>query len=93
MSDKDEFVSAASVVLEDIFEELTEVVSVYGVRQFDPSRDLVILMEEVGEVARAVIDEDFEQYYAELKQVAACAIRMLSEYGKAQGQGVMHHSS
>ena len=44
---------------------------------------LIVLMEEVGEVARAVYEKDHENFAHELAQVATVAILMLEKiYGK-----------
>jgi len=45
---------------------------------------LGILMEEVGELAKAIIERDSAQIDAELTQVAAVAVSMM-EYGQRKG--------
>ena len=44
-----------------------------------PSEYLTVLQEEVGEVARAIIDGDLENYREELIQVATVALAMVEE--------------
>lgn len=51
-----------------------------------PSVHLAILMEEVGEVAKAILEGDSDGYLEELVQVAAVAIAAIEDYhvGKAK---------
>lgn len=41
---------------------------------------LTVIMEELGEVARSIIDGDSENYKNELIQVAACCVGALEDY-------------
>ena len=61
--------------LTDIYDE------VVSARAKFPSRAglLCALTEEVGEVAKALMDEPYENVYNEAKQVAAMAIRLMEE--------------
>ena len=43
-------------------------------RRLDPRTWLAVLVEEVGEVARADLEEDYDNYVVELIQVAAVAV-------------------
>jgi NTP pyrophosphatase (non-canonical NTP hydrolase) len=45
-------------------------------RDFTTHQWLAILMEEVGEVARAALSHDRDNWYEELIQVAAVAVQM-----------------
>ncbi len=60
----------------------------WGITDHDPERWLLFLVEELGEVSRAIQDGTFEDYCTELTQLAAlcisameCATRQL-ESGK-----------
>lgn len=41
---------------------------------------VLILLEELGEVARAILEKDSDGYPKELNQVGACAIAALEDY-------------
>lgn len=41
---------------------------------------ILVLLEELGEVARAILENDFIGYPKELTQVGACAIAALEDY-------------
>ena len=43
-------------------------------RRLDPRTWLAVLVEEVGEVARADLEADYDNYVVELVQVAAVAV-------------------
>ena len=49
----------------------------WGEQNHAPSWWMVILMEEVGEAARAVFEDDSNQYLKEMTQVAAVAVAAL----------------
>jgi hypothetical protein len=49
----------------------------WGIQAHPPSKWLVILAEEFGEVARSILEKDFDQYRAELIHVAAVAVAMV----------------
>lgn len=49
--------------------------------EFVPERRLQVLVEEVGEVARALENSDDSNLYEELTQVAATALRWLEQLG------------
>lgn len=49
-------------------------------RNLNPSLWLTVLTEEVGEVARAMIEANAEQYEQELVEVAATAISALADF-------------
>ena len=54
----------------------------WGVQTHEPEKWMTILMEEVGEVARAVLEKDPKNYYAELVQVAAVCVVALECMGR-----------
>ena len=65
-------------VFEDIRTERERQDTLWGVdRELPPRTWLTILMEEVGEVAKATLDKDYEGYREELIQVAAVAVAAL----------------
>ncbi len=49
-------------------------------RSLKPSLYLAVLMEELGEVARAVIEGDSQNYRHELIQLAAVAVAAIEDY-------------
>jgi hypothetical protein len=53
-------------------------------RNLKPSLWLAILTEETGEVARAILEGDSDNYAVELIQVAAVAIAALEDYYRGQ---------
>lgn len=56
--------------------------NLWGVQDHDEPKWLSILLEEVGEVARAVNEKDVVSYRKELVQVAAVAVAMLESEGR-----------
>ena len=54
----------------------------WGVQTHEPEKWMTILMEEVGETARAVLERDPKNYYAELVQVAAVCVVALECMGR-----------
>ena len=70
------------VVRRNINTEQARQVSKWGNQNHTPLRWLPILTEEVGEVAKAVNENDGEAYRAELVQVAAVATSMIECYDR-----------
>ena len=58
-------------------------------RTHDPKTWLTILMEEVGEVARAVLDGKPEEYRAELIQVAAVVVSAMEGIEEKAADGIV----
>lgn len=52
----------------------------WGVQSHSPERWLTILTEEVGEVAKAILEENSLEYKEELIQVAATVVTMLEAF-------------
>lgn len=57
----------------------------WGEQNHDPALFLTILTEEVGEVARAILDKDTPGYREELIQVAAVAVSIVEAFDRAHG--------
>lgn len=53
-------------------------------RNLKPEVYLAVLTEEIGEVARAIIDGDSENYRVELIQIAAVCIAAIEEFDKGK---------
>lgn len=62
---------------EDIKKERARQDRQWGEQNHFPQKWLTILMEEVGEVASAILERDYDGYRNELVQVAAVAIAAL----------------
>ncbi len=54
--------------------------AMWGIQNHSPAPWLSILTEEVGEVARAINEDDGAKYVEELIQVAAVAVAMIESY-------------
>lgn len=76
--------SATRDVLDDILVERRAQDEKWGEQNHDPAWWMVILMEEVGEVARAIFEGDEVGYVAELVQVAAVAVAALESYDRSE---------
>lgn len=61
----------------DIGKETLRQKQIWGIQNHSPLKWLAILMEEVGEVSKAILEKDYEGYYEELVQVAAVAVTAL----------------
>ena len=57
----------------------------WGQQDHDEDKWMTILMEEVGEVARAVLEEDPSNYREELIQVAAVAVAAVEAFDRKFG--------
>jgi NTP pyrophosphatase (non-canonical NTP hydrolase) len=67
-------------IINDVLGERARQDALYGppaLRGYSADRWLRVLMEEVGEVARALENEDPENLMTELTQVAAVAVAMI----------------
>ena len=58
---------------------ISEEVALNRNNKLDPSGLLASLIEEVGEVAKAITKEPYQCVYEEAKQVAAIALRLMEE--------------
>jgi len=58
----------------DICKELKNQENKWGIQNHDPYKWMSILMEEVGEASKAILEQNLENYKEELIQVAAVAI-------------------
>lgn len=67
-------------IIKDICAERTRQDEKWGQQDHDEDRWLTILVEEVGEVAKAIQDDDPINYLEELTQVAAVAVAALEAY-------------
>ena len=74
MTDRPFPVQSTVAVLYDVAAERDRQDKKWGVQRHDPQWWLVILAEEVGEVARAIFESDTKDYREELIQVAAVAV-------------------
>lgn len=54
----------------------------FGERNHDPFKWIAILSEEVGEVCRAALEADEDEYLIELVQVAAVAVAMIESFNR-----------
>ena len=52
----------------------------WGEQNHHPEKWMNILMEEVGEASKAILEQDFEQYRKELIEVAAVAVAAIESY-------------
>jgi NTP pyrophosphatase (non-canonical NTP hydrolase) len=71
-------------ILDDVMHERLRQDALYGppvLRGYSADRWLRVLVEEVGEVARALEDGNPENLVAELTQVAAVAVAMIEALG------------
>lgn len=66
----------------EILQERLRQYKKWGVQDHDEDRWMVILMEEVGEVARAVFEDDPANYREELIQVAAVAVAAVEAFDR-----------
>ena len=57
----------------------------WGTQNHSPEHWVTILMEEVGEVAKAVLENDNSEYVDEMVQVAAVVIAALECYRRNEG--------
>jgi len=74
--------NTASAVLKDVLSERYKQDAKWGQQDHDEDRWMVILMEEVGEVARAIFDENPANYREELVQVAAVAVAAIEAFDR-----------
>lgn len=83
MSDKETITAIdAYDVCHDVMTERMRQFKKWGVQDHDEDRWMVILMEEVGEVARAIFDENPDNYREELVQVAAVAVAAIEAFDR-----------
>lgn len=93
MSEVDERPSALESVILDMIAEVNNQRQKWGEQNHDPSFYLNILMEEVGEASKEIVDATFAegadniqkhltQYRTEMVQVAAVAISMIESYDR-----------
>lgn len=69
----------------EILQERERQFKKWGLQDHDEDRWMVILMEEVGEVARAIFDENADNYREELIQVAAVAVAAVEAFDRKFG--------
>lgn len=67
-------------IFEEIRKERERQDKLHPIHPVDPSYALPILVEEVGEVAKAILENKKEEYRKELIEVAAVAVRMIQKY-------------
>lgn len=70
----------------DVLDERDAQDARWGVQDHTPTRWLAILTEEVGEVARAINENDLANYEEECVQVAAVALAMVECLRRADWQ-------
>lgn len=63
-----------SKVIDEVIEEQKRQYEKWGEQNHDPFKYLSILVEEVGEVAKAILEHDTEMIGIELIQTAAIAV-------------------
>jgi hypothetical protein len=68
------------LALRDVRRETSRQVAKWGIQDHSQDKWLVILMEEVGEAARAICDKDDDNYEVELIQTAAVAVSALVNF-------------
>ena len=69
-------------ILGDVLHERESQHTKWGQQDHDEDRWMVILMEEVGEAARAIFDENPDNYRKELMQVAAVAVAAIEAFDR-----------
>jgi NTP pyrophosphatase (non-canonical NTP hydrolase) len=72
-------------ILTDITDERDRQDAKWGVQEHHPATWQLILVEEVGETAEALLDDDRERYRKELVQVAAVAIAAIEDLDRREG--------
>jgi NTP pyrophosphatase (non-canonical NTP hydrolase) len=73
-------VSSTKLVLTAVEIERQRQNNKWGVQNHAPDRWLVILQEEIGEAAKAVLERDGDAYVKEMEQVAAVAVAAVESY-------------
>ena len=69
--------------------ERTRQIQKWGLEWRSPEVLIAVLMEEVGEVAKAALEDNGEQYLIELVQVAAVDCQMYEAYQERERDGHM----
>lgn len=69
-------------VLEEVYGEMVRQFAMRGEQNHQPLYFLGIVTEEVGEVAKAAIEYENDQYRLELIHVAACAVQAIMAYDR-----------
>lgn len=69
-------------ILEEIIDERIRQESKWGQQNHPSFKYLAILGEEVGEVNKAALERDWDNYREELIQVAAVAMAMVESYDR-----------
>lgn len=69
-------------VIQEVLKERTAQDLKWGEQNHNPDRWLSILMEEVGEAAKANLEKDWSNYREEMIQVAAVATAMVECYDR-----------
>jgi NTP pyrophosphatase (non-canonical NTP hydrolase) len=72
------------VAMQMVSKEIHRQQEKWGIQNHDPMTWLAILTEEVGEVAKAVLEGNSDEYRKELIQVAAVCISALMAEGEGQ---------
>lgn len=75
-----------NLVLQDVVRERSRQDELFGERNdWAPERWLTILMEEIGEVSTAILENQWKDYDTELIQVAAVAVAALENFRRSKG--------
>lgn len=69
-------------IYESVFIERSRQYQKWGLQDHDEDKWMTILMEEIGEVARAILEDDPNNYREELIQVAAVAFAAIEAFDR-----------
>lgn len=73
-------------VLVEVYDERLRQDGLWGEQNHNAPMYYAILAEEFGEVAKAFLEKDMENYRTELVQVAAVAVAMVEAYDRGTTQ-------
>jgi NTP pyrophosphatase (non-canonical NTP hydrolase) len=76
-------------LMQEIADERIRQDAKWGEQNHYPARWVTILVEEVGEMAKAILNEDLAHTRKELVQVAAVAIAMLESLDRNELRGIV----
>jgi NTP pyrophosphatase (non-canonical NTP hydrolase) len=68
----------------DVLEERGRQDHKWGQQDHHPAVWMVILLEEVGEAAKEILEQNWEKYREELVQVAAVSLSMLDAFDRGE---------
>jgi NTP pyrophosphatase (non-canonical NTP hydrolase) len=68
----------------DVLEERGRQDRKWGQQEHHPAVWMVILLEEVGEAAKEILEQNWEKYREELVQVAAVSLSMLDAFDRGE---------